>query len=132
MSLFYARRSRAEFCVVVTLGGDGMLTLRDNGRLTFGDAGIVVVAVVEGAIKILLCGEVKFNLLKKMSDNLVKAVAVSFLSAKRGNIEGDFKTSVSFAVAKRISSCLSICGDVTLCRKKRTVLAIRSDLVLGM
>ena len=69
MSLFCARRSRAEFCVAVTLDGDGMLTLGDDGRLTLGDSGIAVVAVVEEAIKVLLWGEVEFNLLKKMSDN---------------------------------------------------------------
>ena len=48
MSLFCARRSRAEFCVVVTLGGDGMLTLGDGGRFTLGDDGIAVVAVIGG------------------------------------------------------------------------------------
>ena len=65
MSLFYARRSRAEFDVVVTLSSDGLLTLGDNGWLTLGDAGITVVAVLGEAI----WGEVNFNLCKKMSDN---------------------------------------------------------------
>ena len=114
MSLFCARRSRAEFCVVVTLGGDGMLTLGDDGWFTLGDDGIAVVAALGGTINVLSWGEVDFNLLKKISDNCVKAVAVLFLSAKRGDTEGDFKTSASFAAAKRISSCLSICGDFTL------------------
>ena len=99
-SLFLARRCRAEFCVMGTLGGDGTIALGDGGSITLGDDRIAVVGVLGGASNALSGDAVDWKLLMKISDNLVQDVAVSFWSANRGDTERDCKTSIGFVTAK--------------------------------
>ena len=83
-----------------TLGGDGKLTFGDGGKLTLGDDGISAAGAQRVLGNDLLEESVDCNLLIKNYDHWCKAAAVSFLSLKRDDAEGDRKTSVRFVAAK--------------------------------
>ena len=81
------------------LGGDGMLALVDGGKLALGDSGTSAAGLQRVLGNYLLEEAVDYNLLMKMSDNCCEAVAVSFLSLKRGGAEECCKTSIFFQLS---------------------------------
>ena len=103
--------------MIGTLSSDGKRTLGKDERFTLGDDGVADVGLLRFSGSTASEEAVDCVFLMKIYDNCFKATAVSFLSLKRGDAEGDCKTSTSFFQLRVLyHACLVV--DISLCAER--------------